>query len=67
MASPLVSHFNLFSFSLAAKTATNKKAAAAVLNGTSNGFTAANVHATGLTIGDYHGDTTNGCTSTGRT
>ncbi|KAG6761897.1 hypothetical protein POTOM_035136 [Populus tomentosa] len=53
-----------FSFSLAAKTATNKKAAAAVLNGTSNGFTAVNVHATGLTTGDYYGDTTNGCTST---
>ncbi|KAJ6346455.1 hypothetical protein OIU78_008984 [Salix suchowensis] len=53
------------SFSLAAKNATKNKAAVAVLNGTSNGSTAMNVHATGLPTGDFHGDPTNGCTSTG--
>ncbi|KAJ6311103.1 hypothetical protein OIU76_015765 [Salix suchowensis] len=40
-----------FSFSLAAKNATKNKAAVAVLNGTSNGSTAMNVHATGLPTG----------------
>ncbi|KAJ6386331.1 hypothetical protein OIU77_029326 [Salix suchowensis] len=54
-----------FSFSLAAKNATKNKAAVAVLNGTSIGSTAMNVHATGLPTGDFHGDPTNGCTSTG--
>ncbi|KAJ6346454.1 hypothetical protein OIU78_008984 [Salix suchowensis] len=39
------------SFSLAAKNATKNKAAVAVLNGTSNGSTAMNVHATGLPTG----------------
>ncbi|KAF9676367.1 hypothetical protein SADUNF_Sadunf09G0131200 [Salix dunnii] len=40
-----------FSFSLAAKNATKNKAAVAVLNGTSNGSTAVNVHAAGLPTG----------------
>ncbi|CAK7329125.1 unnamed protein product [Dovyalis caffra] len=56
-----------FSFSLAVRTATKKKAAVAVLNGTSNGPTTVHVRAAGLTPGDEFGDVTNGCTSTGVT